>query len=100
MSKWIVFIIELNLLLPCFWLSAFNLPTPPAWHHSTAVQSQSMTFYGHSCVNSQRRRIAPSPFPIYVYYLSMTVTVQCFLMMKKKTLFASGFSVTVKAHVH
>ena len=40
-AKWIVFVIKLRLLLPCFGLTAFVLanswPCPPARHHSTAV---------------------------------------------------------------
>ena len=31
-AKWIVFVIELNLLLPCFGLSAMYQPTPDPAH--------------------------------------------------------------------
>ena len=46
----IVFTIYLNLLLPCFELSALNLriycqrcPSPPAWHPTTLVLAQYCT---------------------------------------------------------
>ena len=50
-----------------------NLPFPLVRHHSTAVH-KACSLYGHSLLNSQRRRVAPPPpflSRYIVYYLSM-----------------------------
>ena len=69
---------RLNLLLPCFGLSALYLPTPDpgrAGPASLHCRTQSMSLYGHSWFNSQHGRVAPPPFHIWVYYLSMGGTI-------------------------
>ena len=54
MGKVDVFVIELNLLLACFGLSALFLLTPdPTYLASLHRRSQSMSLNGHSWFNSQ-----------------------------------------------
>ena len=63
-AKWIVFEIELNLLLSCFVLSALYFPLPdPARHHSTSVHKAfpSMVIVGSLLIEDA---LPLPPFPI------------------------------------
>ena len=77
-AKWIIFVKELNLLLPYFGLLSMyysqHLTLPTAQHHSTISPQPhlSMSLYGHSWFKSQRKRTGrPTPTPLfrYIYYV-------------------------------
>ena len=71
-AKWIVFEIELNLLLSCFVLSALYLPLPDsARHHSTSVHKAfpSMVIVGSLLIEDA---LPLPPFPISVCYLLLS----------------------------
>ena len=81
---WIVFIIELKLLLLCFGLSALYMYTCqhrilPAGPASIHPRTQCMSLYDHRRFISQRRRAAPPPpfLSRYVIYLCLQHGVIC-----------------------
>ena len=85
-AKWIVFEIELNLLLSCFGLSALYLPLPdPARHHSTSVHKAfpSMVIVGSLLIEDAL------PLPLflsrYVIYLCTHHNLQPVKPNKKLT---------------
>ena len=66
LAKWFVFVTEMNLLLPCFGLSATYLPTPdPARRPGitpTPYTKHVLLSLWLKLVQSQRKRVAPPPF--------------------------------------
>ena len=71
-AKWIFFVIDLNLLLSCFGLSAMSyVLTLYAGPASLQRRTQSMSLFGYSWLNSQQGRPASPPFFLskYIIYL-------------------------------
>ena len=89
--KWIVFVIKLNLFLPCFGFSALYLPTPDPVRHPASLngRTQSMSLHGlAACTQctvadtwfkSQQRRVAQKNIALYQ-------TKPCFWMEKHNVL--------------